>query len=51
MAAAPDLLEACKLAYDWVVWLSGRSPITYRGEAEVAETLRTVVAKAEGRQE
>src|SRR6266404_5429237 len=45
IAAAPDLLEACRLAYDWQ---DKQTPIATPGRIEVRDRLRAAIDRAEG---
>jgi len=48
-AAAPDLLEACEAALNWVNDFGEHAPIQFGGEAELAESLQAAIAKARGK--
>jgi len=50
MAAAPELLEACQTALDWLDRSVEHAPIALGGGAELAGALRAAVAKATGGQ-
>lgn len=49
MAAAPELLAACKSAAKWLDTFAAHAPITFGGEETVADILRAAIAKAEGK--
>jgi len=49
IAAAPEMYEACKQAYDWLGRFGEHAPITFGGEAELATILDNAIAKAEGK--
>lgn len=47
-AAAPDLLEACEKALDWINDFGMHSPTRFGGEAELAIKLQKAISKAKG---
>ncbi len=47
IAAAPELLEACKAALDWVNLFALHAPYQFGNEDKIAEVLRAAIAKAE----
>lgn len=49
MAAAPELMEACKAAMDWIDKFGEHAPIQFGGEAELYQQLRAALAKAKGK--
>lgn len=48
IAAAPDLLFACRIALDWLNQVAEHAPIVFGGEDEIAEQLEAAIAKAVG---
>jgi hypothetical protein len=50
IAAAPQLLEACKAAHKWLDYFGGHVPVVAGGEAELSGILEAAIAAAEGRE-
>lgn len=51
IAAAPDLLEACQDALDWLSRFSEHAPISFGGEVELGMKLQHAIEKARGNDE
>ena len=48
IAAAPELLEACQAAFDWLGRFGAHAPIIFGGEQHLHDILHAAIAKAKG---